>query len=151
MRRSSEDKRLTTSVKSALTAILFAAVLTSCPNTTLSTGSDLLTISQGSDIYDQNKIFTFTAAKSGEDTITNSFVVANTGTTSINILKIEYSNPENFTFYSSSLPGALKLESESEFNFNFHPRHEGKHESNISIYIDGSDEPVILHLVGDAH
>jgi hypothetical protein len=144
-------KRFAASAKFTLAAVLLVAVLTACPDTTLSTGSDLLTISQGSDIYDQAGTFSFTAAKSGEDTITRSFVVSNTGTASISILKIEYSNPENFTFYSSSLPGALEIENESEFDFNFHPRHEGRHESEISIYIDGYEEPVILHLVGDAH
>ena len=151
MKSGSGIKRFAPSVKLALTAVMFIAILTGCLDTALATGSDLLTISQGSDIYDQNKIFTFNAAKSGEDTIISAFVVSNTGTARISILKIEYSNPENFTFYSSSLPGALEVESELEFDFNFHPKHEGKHESDVSIYIDGYEDPVILHLVGDAH
>ena len=151
MRCSSDEGRFAASVKLTLTALIVAAALTACPDTAPSAGTALLTVSQGSEIYDQTRVFNFAAAKSGQDTITRSFVVSNTGTASLSILKIEYSNPENFTFYSSSLPGSMELESESEFDFNFHPRYEGKHESDIAIYIEGYGEPVILHLAGEAH
>ena len=120
-----------------------------CAADTLPSDSSYLNISRGETDYTGSRSFRFDPIKKDSATIFYTFTISNTTKEHIEITRIECSSPDNFTFYSSSLPGELPPEGSIDFELGFHPLSEGSHESTLSMYLSGSEEPFIFQVFGN--
>ena len=124
-------------------------VLSGCAGETLPADSSYLTISRGDTDYTRSGAFTFDSLKTDSATVIHTFTISNITKDRIEVSRIECSSPGSFTFYSSSLPGILPPEGSVDFELGFHPLRSGAHESVLSLYLSGYEEPFIFRVSGN--
>ncbi len=141
--------RFAGAVCATLLSVIAIVAFAGCAADTLPSDSSYLSIRRGETDYTGSRSFRFDPIKKDSATIFYTFTISNTTKEHLEITRIECSSPDSFTFYSSSLPGELPPEGSIDFELGFHPLSEGFHESILSMYLSGSDEPFIFRVSGN--
>ena len=129
--------------------ILLVALVSGCNDTSIPADVPQLVVSRQQD-FSQKQLFDLGIADVGKETVFYNFSVASTTKEPVHVTRIEYTNPEDFTILSNSIPGTITRDDEAGFEVSFHPSVRGPHESAISVYVDGFTKPFVLHITGEA-
>ena len=131
-----------------ITVVALLACFGACDTNSITSDFPNLSVIQGETEYAEARRFQFNQMEAGGDVEVYTFTVSNYGRNSMMVSKVEYSDPGNFTFFSSSLPGEIEPESNVAFVISFHPRVAGEYRSKIAIYFEEIKKPFILNIIG---
>ena len=129
---------------------LCISFIAACGSPSIPSDIPQLVVSRNQQDVPHKQAFDLGLTEVGTETVFYNFSVASVAKDPISITKIEYTNPEDFTILSNSMPGVVTREKDAGFEVSFHPGVRGFHESEISVYVEGFSKPFVLHLTGEA-
>ena len=133
---------------SAILVLATFAFLFSCTPENISSGEEPLAIVSAKVSYSPDQVVILKPDASIASGQTNTFVLRNTGSMELEIVRVECSSPEVFTFNSTDIPGALMAGEKADFDLSFHPTSSGTYSARLVLVIAGTEKPIVFEIEG---